>query len=99
MPISRCILADAYDEPHPFYRHRIMAIIRVQLEQLAAVTQLFDDYRVFYGQPSDRAAAIEFLQARLQQQDSVILAAIAAERVVGLTQLYPSFSSVSLQRL
>ncbi|MEM1291273.1 MAG: GNAT family N-acetyltransferase [Cyanobacteria bacterium P01_H01_bin.162] len=76
-----------------------MAIIRAQLEHLDAVARLFDDYRVFYGQPTDRAAATDFLSARLQQQDSVIFAAIAAARVVGFTQLYPSFSSVSLQRI
>ncbi|MGD1943764.1 MAG: GNAT family N-acetyltransferase [Leptolyngbyaceae cyanobacterium] len=76
-----------------------MAIIRVQLEQLAAVARLFDDYRVFYGPPTAPDAAVNFLRARLQQQDSVIFAAIAAEQIVGFTQLYPSFSSVSLQRL
>ena len=76
-----------------------MAIIRAQLEHLDAVARLFDDYRVFYGQPTDRAAATDFLSARLQQQDSVIFAAIAAAQVVGFTQLYPSFSSVSLKRI
>ncbi|MEM6434933.1 MAG: GNAT family N-acetyltransferase [Cyanobacteria bacterium P01_D01_bin.115] len=81
------------------YRPPIMAIIRAQLEQLDAVARLFDDYRVFYGQPTDRAAAADFLRARLQQQDSVIFAAVAAAQVVGFTQLYPSFSSVSLQRI
>ncbi|MDA0674460.1 MAG: GNAT family N-acetyltransferase [Cyanobacteria bacterium] len=64
------------------------------LEPLAA---LFDQYRVFYGQPAQRVAARHFIQNRLEQGDSVILVADQAGTLGGFTQLYPSFSSVSMK--
>ena len=59
---------------------------------------LFDDYRQFYGRPSDVAAARAFLRERFDHGESVIFLAHAADVPVGFTQLYPSFSSVSLAR-
>lgn len=66
------------------------------LDQLAA---LFDQYRQFQGQPADLGAAREFLRARLGQGESVAFIAHHQDRAVGFAQLYPSFSSVSLQRV
>ena len=60
---------------------------------------LFDAYRRFYEQPGDEVAARAFLRARLAQDESVILLARLGGEPAGFTQLYPSFSSVSLQRL
>jgi len=37
------------------------------------------------------------LQARLEKSDSTILVAQAADELAGFTQLYPSFSSVSMK--
>jgi GNAT superfamily N-acetyltransferase len=68
-------------------------------EDLDRVTQLFDLYRIFYSQPSNLAAARNFIEERLNKQDSQILVASNNGRVVGFTQLYPSFSSVSMRRI
>jgi GNAT superfamily N-acetyltransferase len=58
---------------------------------------LFDDYRVFYKQASDIAAAKQFLSQRFARRDSVILVATDGEQIIGFTQLYPTFSSVSMR--
>lgn len=73
--------------------------MRAELEDLDAVVPLFDGYRVFYGQPSDLDAARTFLADRLKRGESVIFLAVAEGEIVGFTQLYPSYSSVSLKRL
>jgi ribosomal protein S18 acetylase RimI-like enzyme len=76
-----------------------MTINQVTIAELAAVAPLFDNYRVFYGQPSDLALATSFLAERLTKQESVILLAKDdLGKPVGFTQLYPSFSSVSAAR-
>ena len=65
------------------------------LEQTAA---LFDQYRQFYRQPSDIAAASEFISERLRNSDSFLIGAFDGRTEIGFTQLYPSFSSVSMRR-
>ncbi len=59
------------------------------------VAPLFALYREFYGKPHDEAAAAAFLHARLTAGESVVLLAELDARLVGFTQLYPGFSSVS----
>ncbi|WP_131669147.1 GNAT family N-acetyltransferase [Psychrobacter pygoscelis] len=76
-----------------------MTIIQVTASELASVVPLFDNYRVFYGQPSDLDLARSFLSARLANAESVILLAKDDDdKPIGFTQLYPSFSSVSAAR-
>lgn len=74
--------------------------IRAGIEHLDVLTVLFDAYRQFYGQAPDLPGAKRFLEARLKNQDSVLLLAVsedAAEASIGFVQLYPSFSSVSMK--
>ena len=59
---------------------------------------LFDGYRQFYGRAADVAAAESFLRDRFDHAESVIFLAHVAGAPAGFTQLYPSFSSVSLAR-
>jgi ribosomal protein S18 acetylase RimI-like enzyme len=66
------------------------------LDELAA---LFDAYRVFYRQASDVAAARAFLGERFKRRDSVVLLARHHGVAIGFIQLYPSWSSVSMQRI
>lgn len=56
---------------------------------------LFALYREFYGRPYDAAVAADFLRARLERDESVVLLAEQQGDAVGFTQLYPGFSSVS----
>jgi GNAT superfamily N-acetyltransferase len=65
------------------------------LADLDAVAALFDAYRQFYDQVPDLGGARRFLQARLINDESVVLLAEdAAGRPLGFCQLYPSFCSV-----
>jgi len=75
-----------------------MEVYQPEIKHLESIATLFDQYRVFYGQRSDLASARRFLQERLQNRDSVIFVA-SDMHIVGLTQLYPSFSSISMQRI
>lgn len=76
-----------------------ITIIRAYPEHAEQIAPLFDGYRQFYGQVSDIAAARQFVLERLKQDESVIFLALDGEQGVGFTQLFPSFSSVSMRRL
>ena len=76
-----------------------MQIKRATISDLDDAAPLFDAYRQFYGQRSDVAAARAFLDERLRRDESVIFLAVEDSKALGFTQLYPSFSSVSLKRL
>jgi len=69
------------------------------LSDLDALVPLFDGYRQFYGRASDFPAAREFLLARFNHGESALFIAHEGDTSVGFTQLYPSFSSVSLARV
>ena len=66
---------------------------------LDLIVPLFDAYRRFYRQPSDLPNARSFLQERLDRLESTILVALDQSEAIGFTQLYPSFSSVSMARI
>jgi ribosomal protein S18 acetylase RimI-like enzyme len=78
-----------------------MHMKRAGVADLDVVAPLFDAYRQFYGQSSDIPAARAFLGERLRREESVIFVAVTDEggEALGFTQLYPSFSSVSVRRL
>ena len=76
-----------------------ISISQATKEQVNDVAFLFDCYRVFYRQPSNYNAAKEFIAERFDKQDSVILLATKENKPVGYTQLFPSFSSVSMKRV
>ncbi len=60
---------------------------------------LFDFYRVFYKQKSNLGGAKIFLEERIKNKESIIFIAYFNGRPAGFTQLYPSFSSVSMEKL
>jgi ribosomal protein S18 acetylase RimI-like enzyme len=72
-------------------------LVRIALEQVELVAPLFDAYRQFYGRPPDLDGARRFLAGRLGRGESVIFAVVENGRALGFTQLYPSFSSVSMR--
>lgn len=76
-----------------------MIVIRPASEQdLSTVAWLFDQYRQFYKQASDPDGAVQFLQERLTRKESVLLLALEDGEMIGFTQLYPIFSSVSMKK-
>jgi ribosomal protein S18 acetylase RimI-like enzyme len=73
---------------------------RASLADLDLIVPLFDAYRQFYEQPSNLALARGFIADRLEREQSVIFLALRQDgAAVGFTQLYPSFSSASAQRI
>ena len=76
----------------------MITIRKTTKEDINELTDLFDLYRVYYHQPSDIAAAKKFLLQRMEKDESVIFVAEKDQALVGFTQLYPIFSSISLQR-
>ena len=76
-----------------------MIVLRATKVNLDQIVPLFDGYRVFYKQASDLDAAKNFMEERFGKSDSVIFIALDSDGTgLGFTQLYPSFSSVSMQR-
>ncbi len=76
-----------------------MTVRRATIDDLQAVVELFDLYRIFYAQSSDIPSAEAFLEERFEREDSVIFLALDGENPVGFVQLFPSFSSVSMERV
>jgi len=74
------------------------AVRQAVLADLPVLAPLFDAYRQFYGRASDVAAAAAFLRQRFDHGESIIFLAHAGGAPAGFTQLYPSFSSISLAR-
>ena len=76
-----------------------MIICQATIADIDLIAPLFDGYRQFYGKPADLGAARAFLFDRFKNYQSVIfLAKDETEGAVGFTQLFPSFSSVSMAR-
>ena len=78
-----------------------MAEIRkASMEDVDAVAQLFDDYRVFYKYPSDIDSARKFLTERISNNDSEIFICFNdVNTAVGFVHLYPLFSSTRMKKL
>lgn len=72
-----------------------LVVRRVAAAETDLVAPLFALYREFYGKRYDEAVAADFLRARLERDESVVLLAERHGDAVGFSQLYPGFSSVS----
>lgn len=80
--------------------HSNITIRQATVSDLDILIPLFDAYRQFYRQPPDPVLARQFLEERLQRNESVILMAQQPDgEAAGFTQLFPSFSSASAARI
>jgi ribosomal protein S18 acetylase RimI-like enzyme len=75
-----------------------METYQATIEDLEGVSNLFNFYRVFYQQTSDIEGAKTYIKKRLESKDSVIFVVKDKQKYVGFTQLYPTFSSISMKR-
>jgi GNAT superfamily N-acetyltransferase len=73
-------------------------IRKASQEDILQLSQLFDEYRMFYHKTSDLSGAQEFLSERLEKKDSEIFVAEDEGKLVGFVQLYPLFSSTRMKR-
>jgi RimJ/RimL family protein N-acetyltransferase len=91
--------SDGIVEPEVPAEESRLKIERAITSDVPEVAALFDAYRQFYGQLGDLSAATGFVSERLSRGESTILVARLDGSAVGFTQLYPSFSSVSMRRI
>ena len=75
-----------------------MVIRRAKKKDIELLSVLLDKYRIFYKQQPDIARARSFLKKRMKRKESVIFVAEARKELIGFTQLFPIFSSVSMKR-
>lgn len=76
-----------------------ISVKKATLDDVEAVAELFNSYRIFYKQEADIDLAVSFISERIENQESVIFYAHDEEgHSLGFIQLYPSFSSVSAKR-
>ena len=76
-----------------------ITIKQVTLAEANLVVDLFNQYRIFYHQPSDIEMAKAFIEARLENSESIIFVALnETQKPVGFTQLYPKYSSARLSK-
>jgi ribosomal protein S18 acetylase RimI-like enzyme len=75
-----------------------MEIYQATIEDLEGVSKLFNLYRIFYLQTSDIDGAKTYIKKRFETKESVIFVAKDKQKYVGFSQLYPTFSSISMKR-
>ena len=75
-----------------------MKIFQATIEDLEGVSNLFNLYRMFYQQESDLEGAKTYIKQRIESKESVIFVVKDKLNYVGFTQLYPTFSSISMKR-
>jgi GNAT superfamily N-acetyltransferase len=75
-----------------------MIIRKAKKKDIEQLSILFDKYRIFYKQKGDVVTAKSFLRKRMKRKESVIFVAEERKELVGFTQLFPIFSSVSMMR-
>lgn len=71
---------------------------KATLQDIGQLSELFDQYRIFYHKDSDIPNAEKFLTERIENRDSEIFVAEHAGKLVGFVQLYPLFSSTRMKR-
>ena len=76
-----------------------MNVTLADSSNIPKLANLFNQYRIFYGEKTDLKAATDFLKSRFKNKDSVILVAHENSKMGGFIQLYPSFSSVGMQKI
>ena len=76
-----------------------LTIRQAAIQDLPRIVPIFDAYRVYFMQEKDPVMAERFLFEKFEHLDSVIFIAEQQNEVIGFAQLYPIFSSLTLQRV
>ncbi len=75
------------------------SVIEAQLIHITLILPLFNRYRNFYEVEYKPEEAEVFLRERIEKNESKIFLAMQGDTPIGFTQLYPSFSSLSMKRV
>lgn len=76
-----------------------LTIRQATIPDLPKIVAMFDSYREYFGQQKDPAAVEQFLFEKFERLESVIYMAQLQDEIIGFAQLYPVFSSLTLQRV
>ena len=78
-----------------------MHIIKCTENYVEQLAEIFEEYRLFCGFERNLAETSKFLMNLIRNEESAIFIAldIEANCVMGFVNLYPSYSSLALQRL
>lgn len=79
-----------------------MHIRKATIADIKELIPLFEGYRKFYKQPLNPEGVRLFLTERFIREESIIFIAfrhIDEKEATGFTQLYPLFSSVTMERM
>lgn len=76
-----------------------MKVYEATISDLDGLADVFNNYRMFYRQESNVEGAKTFLRNRIEREESIIFVAVEDGQYLGFTQLYPSFSSISMKEL
>jgi GNAT superfamily N-acetyltransferase len=76
-----------------------LTIRQATIQDLSKIVPIFDSYRAYFKQQKDPVRVEQFLFEKFEHMESVIFIAQLEDEVVGFAQLYPIFSSLTLQRV
>jgi len=68
-----------------------MNVTLADSSSIPKLSNLFNQYRIFYGAKTDLQAATDFLKSRFKNKDSVILVAHENSKMGGFIQLTQAF--------
>lgn len=69
------------------------------IQDIPRIVSIFDSYREYFGQQKEPVLVEKFLFDKFEHLESVIFIAQLQDEVIGFAQLYPVFSSLTLQRV
>lgn len=76
-----------------------ITIKQAVIQDIPQIIPVFDSYREYFKQKRDPVSTEQFLFDRFEHRESIMFIAETDGDVVGIAHLYPSFSSLSLQRV
>jgi GNAT superfamily N-acetyltransferase len=76
-----------------------LMIRQATIQDLPKIVPIFDSYREYFKQQRNPSEVEGFLFEKFQHFESVIFIAEQHDEVIGFAQLYPTFSSLTLQRV
>ena len=76
----------------------MLEIARAKLADAGELHPLVEKYRAFYKQQPN-AKTLDYLKARLENDEAMVFIARSDEVAVGFTMIYPTFSTVSLSNV
>lgn len=75
-----------------------MNISQATRKDIEGIAVLFNSYRMFYKREDDIVSAAAYIKERIENKESVIFVVQDDNNYIGFTQLYPTFSSISMKK-